>query len=122
MDGLKANFEMLKDNGYQLKLQLNHITHYPIIMDNSSMIKVIIKAITNIRTTITTSTATIINIRTTITISTATNRWVINRCLKEPGNNLLELIITIMECFKLNLKMLKDNGFMLKFNVNLIKD
>jgi hypothetical protein len=108
MDGLKVSLEMLKVNGYQLRSQLNHITLFPIKMDNSNMIKTMVKATTNNRT--------ITNTKTTVTITKTTNR-----CHKVPGCNLLETIPIQMVYLELSLKMLKVNGVKPKFNANHTK-
>jgi len=117
MGGLKLSLKTCKVNGCQLKLQLNHIMLFPIIMDNSNMIKTKVKVKTSITTT--TTTTTIITSRTTtnITITRTTNR-----CQKEPGNNLLETIPTKMVYLELSLKMLTVNGSKLKFNANHTKN
>jgi len=95
MGGLKLSLKTCKVNGCQLKLPLNHIMLFPIIMDNSNMIKTKVK----VKTSITTTTTTIITSRTTtnITITRTTNR-----CQKEPGNNLLETIPTKMVYLELS--------------------
>jgi hypothetical protein len=55
---------------------------------------------------------TITNTVTKITITTT------NRCLKEPGYNLLETNLTRMVCLELSLDLEMVNGFKLKSNAN----